>query len=163
MHKRVLVQNSNSDLQMFFLVAPQAAESEQQQISLAEARKLNGRMLTQLRKNRRASDAWEQLCSLPSRGHSKNAKKRLFLFSWVDGLASDGMSWGPSFWEECTTLLGQELMGTSHRTPSAPQSQPRGILRQQTILVAFVSGFFLFLILASGWCFLAQCRPRVSL
>ena len=107
-----------------YLASHEAAEN-QTKVTLAEARKMNGRMMTQIKKNTRAAEAWEQLCSLPSRGFAKNAKKRLFLFSWAEGLQSDGVSWGPSFWEEATTLLGQELLGNHAHVPHPKaQKQP---------------------------------------
>ena len=77
-------------------------------MSLAESRRWNGKMMTQMKRSPEAAQAWQRLCDLPSRGSSKNAKKRVFLFAWKEGLQQDNVSWGPSFWEEVITLTGEE-------------------------------------------------------
>ena len=80
-------------------------------MSLPEARKMNGRMMTALRKDERASAAWASLCSLPPRA-GKNVKKRVFLFNWASGVEADGRSFGPSFWAESQDLVSEDLWGT---------------------------------------------------
>ena len=77
-------------------------------ISLAESRKLNGRLMTALKHDTRAQSAWSELCSLPPRA-GKNLKKRLFLFSWRDCAEVEGRAFGPAFWEETSQLLGEDV------------------------------------------------------
>ena len=82
-------------------------------LSLAESRKLNSKLKTQLQHCPQAAAAWRELCELPPRA-GKNAKKRLFLFSWRDSIPLDGgKSFGASFWKECRELVSEDCWAVS--------------------------------------------------
>eukprot|EP00971_Amphidinium_carterae_P353038 6492802-Amphidinium_carterae.5 len=77
-------------------------------ISIEESKRWNSRMKCQLTKHPEAAAAWSKLCSLPARGSAKNARKRLFLFSWHENLEKERASFGPSFWIEQNSLITEE-------------------------------------------------------
>ena len=84
-------------------------QMEAGKVSIEESKRWNSAMKTAMMRDEKAAQAWRGLCDLPSRGASKNARKRVFLFSWHEHLQSEGVNFRPSFWEEQAVLLAEDL------------------------------------------------------
>ena len=97
-----------------FLVECVVVVLEAAKLSLAESKRLNGQMKTQLLRHPEAQAKWQEICSLPNRGCQKNLKKRLFMFTWKECEAKDETSFGPTFWSEVKQLVSQD-MGAERR------------------------------------------------
>ena len=82
--------------------------SEVESMTPTEQRLGFQRMKRALAKHPDATQKWQDIQSLPSRGHNKNQKKQAFLWSFIQGESKDSEVFGPSFWSSVKETLDQE-------------------------------------------------------